>query len=176
MDRGNGVNARSRIGRWDGRELGGARRPIEPAAVEGWKRLQGRRGRTTLAPMRRRSLSRIAMHLLLVVALVIPGIAAPVQAVADGLEAIAAASKADAPVMTMGDMPCDDAGMLPPKSKPCDCCTPQACDFSACLGTAFLPELSRVAAVIPPAGVLLPWQAPAYAPGVIETPLRPPIV
>jgi len=116
------------------------------------------------------------MHLLLAVALVIPGIAAPVQAVADGLEAIAAAAKAEVPVMAMGDMPCDDVDMPADESKPCDCCTPQACDFSACLGTAFLPELSRVAAVIPPAGVLLPWQAPAYAPGVIETPLRPPIV
>lgn len=125
--------------------------------------------------MRRRPLTRIAMHLFLVVALVIPGIAAPVQSVAEGLQAIAAASKADAPVMAMGDMPCDDADMPAAKSKPCDCCTPQACDFSACLGTACLPELPRVTAMVPPAEVLLPWQGPAYVPGVIENPLRPPI-
>lgn len=121
-----------------------------------------------------RHLTRIALHLLLAVALVVPGIAAPVQAIAEGLHTIDAALAKNA--MAMGDAPCDEADMPgAAPSEPCDCCNPQACDFSACLGVACLPQLPRVAAQVPPAAAPLLWQQPVLPPGVADTPLRPPI-
>ena len=120
--------------------------------------------------------TRMAFHLLLAAALVIPGIVAPAQAITEGFQAATAPS--DANDMTMANMPCDDADMpvATDTSAPCDCCGPHACDFSACLGTACLPELPRITAMVPPAAAPLPWQPPALALAVIDTPLRPPIV
>lgn len=120
--------------------------------------------------------TRIALHFLLAVSLVIPGIVAPAQAVADGIETIATASTAHA--AGMQETPCDDMETMPAstdKDAPCDCCAPHACDFSACLGTACLPGLARVAAIVPPVATPLPWQQPNLPLGVIDTPLRPPI-
>jgi hypothetical protein len=123
-----------------------------------------------------RQLTRIALHLLLAVSLVIPGIVAPAQAIADGVQAAAAASLMHPTIME--EMPCGDMGMpaSTEDSAPSDCCTPHTCDLSACLGTACLPELPHLAANVPPAATPLPWQQSSLPPGVIDTPLRPPIV
>lgn len=124
--------------------------------------------------MSSRQLIRIALHFLLAVSLIVPGIVAPAQAIADGVQAVATASMAT----SMQGMPCDDAAKMPASTDgtaPCDCCAPHACDFSACLGIACLSELPRVAATVPPVAALLPRRQPALPPGVIDTPLRPPI-
>ena len=135
---------------------------------------------------------RTALHLLLAIALVVPGIAAPMQAVRDALAHAPASAPTEMAVMhAAGAMPADDmAGM------PCEhmaapvatvdagaaahpdngsCCTPRSCDLSACLGTGCLPELPRIAAFVPPSTPLLPWRQPASPTRLIETPLRPPI-
>lgn len=124
-----------------------------------------------------RRLARFALHLLLMVSLVIPGIVAPAQAIADEFQAAAkAALVADA--MAAQQTPCDgmDMPLYAEDSAPCDCCAaPHACDLSACLGIACLPELPHLAADVPPAATPLPWQQPSLPPGMIDTPLRPPI-
>jgi hypothetical protein len=134
---------------------------------------------------------RVALHLLLALCLVIPGIAAPAQAVSDELHAAAAAQMADemSDSMDMGmaamdmsaqGMPCGDMHMADAPSKQApeksgDCCAPHTCDLSACLGTGCLPELPRLAPSVPPAATPIPWRQPRLPAGVIETPLRPPI-
>jgi hypothetical protein len=139
---------------------------------------------------------RVALHLLLALCLVIPGIAAPAQGVADELHAVAAAQADDAMDAAMADgampasmdmpsemaahgMPCGEMHMADAPSKPAsksgDCCTPHTCDLSACLGTGCLPELPRLAASVPPTATLIPWRQPRLPAGVVDTPLRPPI-
>jgi uncharacterized protein involved in copper resistance len=137
---------------------------------------------------------RVALHLLLALCLVVPGIAAPAQAVADELHAAAAAQMADAMGdsmemasmdmtgmdMSAQEMPCGDMHMVDAPSNPAskksgDCCAPHSCDLSACLGTGCLPELPRLAASVPPAATPIPWRQPRLPAGVIDTPLRPPI-
>ena len=137
---------------------------------------------------------RVALHLLLALCLVVPGIAAPAQGVADALQAVAAAqadamdgsttadpmpASVDTPDMAAHDMPCGDMHMADASSQPAstsgDCCSPHACDLSACLGTGCLPELPRLAASVPPAATPIPWRQPRLPAGVIDTPLRPPI-
>ena len=122
-----------------------------------------------------RPFAHIALQLLLAVFLVIPGIAAPAQAIADEFEAAAAASMAVA--MAGQQMPCDEKGTptSADDAAPCDCCTAHACDLSACLGTACLPDLPRLAANVPPATKPGPWRQQPLPLGVIDTPLRPPI-
>lgn len=121
-----------------------------------------------------RRLTRIALHLCLAVGLVVPGVAAPAQAIIDAVQVAGDASTASA----MSDaMPCGgmDMPLATDETAPCDCCAPDVCDFSACLGVACLPQLPRVADTAPPATSPLPWQQPALPPGVIDNPLRPPI-
>ena len=123
-----------------------------------------------------RLLPRIALHLLLAVSLVIPGVVSQAQTIAYELQAAAAtATMADA--IASDQMPCDDMDMLAPAdgAEPDDCCTPQSCDLSACLGTACLPQLPRIAAA-PPLGAAPPsWLQSIHPIGVSDTPLRPPI-
>ena len=142
---------------------------------------------------------RVALHLLLALCLVVPGIAAPAQGITDALQAATAAAvqgaesmtgsmaasmdmaSMDMPPMDMAEqgMPCGDMDMPGPTSKPDsrsgDCCAPHSCDLSACLGTGCLPELPRLAASVPPAATPIPWRQPRLPAGVIDTPLRPPI-
>ena len=131
------------------------------------------------------------LHLLLAIALVVPGIAAPMQAVREALAPAPAATAMGGMDMDMatgmsGDdmagMPCDrkqatDAASALPATHASggDCCTPHACDLSACLGTGCLPALPRIAAFVPPSTPPVPWQQPARPVRLIETPLRPPI-
>lgn len=114
-----------------------------------------------------RTLARITLHLLLVLLLALPAVAAPAQGVQAALQAATAA--------TTEAMPCDDMGTPAPDSPPCDCCTPLHCDFSACLGVACLPEVQRVVAYIPPARAPSAWRPVVAASRPFETPFRPPI-
>ena len=118
--------------------------------------------------MSRHPFARLAIHLLLVVSLVLPGSAAPAQAVADALSTLATSA---------ASMPCD--GMQMPAehqhAPPCDCCEHGKCDISACLGTGCLFALPRLVALIPGVAAPLPWQRPAPDSRTVETPLRPPI-
>lgn len=118
--------------------------------------------------MSRHPLARLAIHLLLIVSLALPGIAAPAQAVADALSDLRTSETA---------MPCD--GMQAPSehqpAAPCDCCEHGKCDISACLGTGCLFALPRVVALIPTVAASLPWQHPAPDSRTIEPPQRPPI-
>ena len=124
----------------------------------------------TLSDMTWRPPYRVVLHLLLVAFLAIPGIAAPARAVFDAMAV--AAGTADA---MDHNAPCDPMRSPSAGQPPCDCCDSHTCDFSACLGTGCLPELTRLVASIPPAIVTPPWRRPPVPGGMIETPFRPPI-
>ena len=120
-----------------------------------------------------RTSRRIALHLLLALALVLPGVAAPAQAIAS-LQAVAAASVATHATgdgMPCGDMPApatDNQG-LP------DGCATHACSLAACIGTACLPELPRLVAEVAVASTPSLWRQPAHPHRLIDPILRPPI-
>ena len=119
-----------------------------------------------------RSLSRLALHWLVIIAMIATTLVAPMQAADEVLREAATAQMAAA----MSDMPCDDEmDRAASHGLPCDCCTPASCDLSACLGTACLLELPRVAAAIPFHTIHVTWNAPARPTRLIDTPLRPPI-
>lgn len=119
--------------------------------------------------MSRHPLIRWTVHLLLILALVLPGTAAPAQAVADALSALATQD---------AEMPCDGMQTAPEHraGMPCDCCEHGKCDISACLGTGCLFAPPRLVAAIPLTNAPQPWRRPAPPSHTIETPLRPPIV
>lgn len=118
-----------------------------------------------------RHFTRLALHWLVVIAMVATTVVAPAQAAGEALQEQAAAQIA----ATMAAMPCNDEATQTVHEMPCDCCTPASCDLSACLGTACLPELPRFVAAIPPAATPLPWATPAPLTRFVDTPLRPPI-
>lgn len=119
-----------------------------------------------------RSFLRLFLHWTVIITMVATSLLAPVQAVDDAMREAAAAQMASA----MAEMPCgDDMETDSTQEMPCDCCTPASCDLSACLGTACLMELHRVAAAVPLHMVHEPWNAPARPARLIDTPLRPPI-
>ena len=118
-----------------------------------------------------RSLSRLALHWLVIITMIATTLVAPMQAADEVLREAATAQMA-----AMSDMPCDDEmDRGASHGLPCDCCTPASCDLSACLGTACLLELPRVAAAIPFHTIHATWNAPARPTRLIDTPLRPPI-
>ena len=123
------------------------------------------------------SLLRLALHWLVIIAMIATTTVAPAQGAAQVLHAAEAAQMAAA----MADMPCGKemgaamASQDASHKMPCDCCTPASCDLSACLGTACLPMLPRIAAAIPLDVVHAQWNAPAPPSRVLDTPLRPPI-
>ena len=132
---------------------------------------------------------RTVLHLLLAIALAVPGIAAPMQAVREALAAMPVAMPMEGMEMArampgddMAGMPCDRMGisdtssaMPTPRHGDGACCNPHTCDLSACLGTGCLPELPRIAAFVPASTPPVPWRQPAQPARLIETPLRPPI-
>lgn len=124
-----------------------------------------------------RPFRRAALYFLLAVSLVLPGIAAPAQAVAEAVAPATAASAKDESV-THHD-PCDGMGMPASDAKhpplPEGGCAQHGCDLAACLGSACLPELPRIAAFVPPASAPLVLEQPLPPSRVVETPLRPPI-
>ena len=119
--------------------------------------------------MRSRRFFSYVLHLLLAAGLVLPGIAAPGQAVS---HALAAAGDNQDP---MSASPCSGMSM-PDKSPPH---TPMGgdhgCDLAACLGAGCLPTLPHVAAFVPDSDVLIPWDQPVPPSRLVERPLRPPI-
>lgn len=129
----------------------------------------GRRYNPTMSQHR---LARLALHWLVVISMVTTTLALPAQAATDTLQSAAAVQMAAA----MRDMPCDDMETaVAAHEMPCDCCTQASCDLSACLGTACLPELPRLATGIPASAIQVPWNVPAPPSRLIDTPLRPPI-
>ena len=118
--------------------------------------------------MLRQPLIRLAIHLLLVMSLILPGISAPAGALADELHALTASA-------AMADMPCDEGQRASDHQAPCDCCPQSKCDLSACLGTGCLFELPRLAAFVPPTAMPLPWDLPAPDSQAVGTLFRPPI-
>lgn len=120
-----------------------------------------------------RSLLRLAVHWLVILTMIATAAMVPAQAATGALQAAEAARMAGA----TADMPCGGEMDAPAAQHemPCDCCAPASCDLSACLGTACLPALPRVAATIPLAVVHVRWNAPAPPSRVLDTPLRPPI-
>lgn len=114
------------------------------------------------------SLARIALHLALVVCLVVPGTVAAAQGIVDAVAAIA--------VDDAAQPPCDDMAMPGDENDaPCDCCTPDGCTLAACIGTALPAPVLRLVAAQPIASAPIAWHARDLPPGVIDTPLRPPI-
>ena len=119
--------------------------------------------------MRLRPLPRLAVHLLVMIAMITATLVVPAQAATDVLRAATATQMADA-------MAGDGMGMSGAHDEmACDCCRPVSCDLSACLGTACLPELPRLVMGIPAATLPVPWNASAPPSRLIDTPLRPPI-
>lgn len=119
-----------------------------------------------------RSLTRQALHWLVIITMVAATLVVPAQAADEAVREAATARMAAA----MADMPCGEAmEQAAAHDMPCDCCTPASCDLSACLGTACLLELPRVAGTAPLHIAHEPWNAPAPPMRLIDTPLRPPI-
>lgn len=115
---------------------------------------------------------RLVLHWTVIITMIATTLVAPVQAADEALQEAATAQMAAA----MADMPCDEEMDADTSHEiPCDCCTPASCDLSACLSTACLPELPRVAATVPLHELHVSWNAPAPPTRLIDTPLRPPI-
>ena len=78
-------------------------------------------------------------------------------------------------------MPCEEGMSMPPAPDDghasCErgCCPQPACDLSACLATASLPRIERLAASPAPAPTRFPWDAGGMPPPNIDALLRPPI-
>ena len=109
---------------------------------------------------------RVVFHLLLAAGLVLPGIAAPAEAVVHALAATSAGT-------TMTRSACD--GMQMPDETPVPHGARSGCDLSACLGAGCLPTLPHVPAFVPEADSLIAWDQPVQPSRPIEAPLRPPI-
>jgi hypothetical protein len=115
-----------------------------------------------------RKLTRVALHLVLVVSMSLAGAVAPVAAAEEALASI------PAPTAPM-DMPCDDMGAMQ-QAPAHDPCAKAHCSLAACLGAAAcLPGMARVAAHVPAAGRFDATDVPFVPSRVIDTPLRPPI-
>jgi len=117
--------------------------------------------------------ARIALKLLLAVMLVVTGVVAPVQAIADAFASMPAPASTQA--ATAQKMPCESMDRSEQGGPPCPCCAQHSCDLSNCLGTACLPELPRMAAARPLTTAPIAWRQSHVPVGVADAPLRPPI-
>lgn len=115
-----------------------------------------------------RTLSRLALHLALVVLMSLAGAMASAAAVNEAVASIPAAT-------TPMKMPCD--GMGTKQQVPAgDPCASGHCSLAACLGVAAcLPDIPRMAALVPASGRIDAVDVSFVPAGVIDTPLRPPI-
>lgn len=121
--------------------------------------------------MSRRSLSLVA-HCLLILLMVATTSYAPIQSVAEAIQASSIAQDAS----DATPMPCDTAGhATAERGMSCDCCTPSSCDLAACMGTACLLELPRLVAAVRYAEVDPPQDTAAPPTRPLDTPLRPPV-
>jgi len=124
--------------------------------------------------MAARHLARIVLSLTLALALVLPGIAAPVQSVRMALAT--ASGQSDAMSHTkMSDGMSMPAPSASPDSKVPGNCGTHGCDLAACLGAGCLPSMPHIAPFIPVAGLVPTWEQPLQPSQRAETPLRPPI-
>jgi hypothetical protein len=115
-----------------------------------------------------RKACRPAIHLLIIAAMVLVGVVAPVAAAHEALAGVSSGHAAT-------DMPCADmAGMKPAAAA--DPCAKAHCSLAVCLGAAAcLPEVLRVTASVPATDRLSAPDAPFVATGASDAPLRPPI-
>lgn len=115
-----------------------------------------------------RKLCRPALHLLVIAAMMLAGVVAPVAAAREALASVPAGHAAR-------DMPCADmAGMKPAAAT--DPCAKAHCSLAVCLGAAAcLPEILRVTASVPAIDCFSAPDSPFVATDAIDTPLRPPI-
>jgi hypothetical protein len=117
-----------------------------------------------------KSIATAALHALLILALLLESGAWPAQA------------GALATTQAQTDrMPCEEEMQMPPApaegNAPCErgCCPQPACDLSACIATASLPRMERLAASSASAPTRFPWDTRAMPPPRIDALLRPPI-
>jgi hypothetical protein len=117
-----------------------------------------------------RRFSGIALHLLLAVGLVLPGIAAPAQAARRALTLASAE-----PGVISSHSACDGMSMpgeasttMPPDAR-------HGCDLAACLGAGCLPAVPHVTAFVPEAESPITSDQPVPPSRMPDTPLRPPI-
>ena len=115
-----------------------------------------------------RKLTRVALHLVLILSMGFAGVVAPVAAAQEAMSSVPGAA---APM----DMPCDDMGAM--QQAPVGDPVPKAhCSLAACLGAAAcLPAMPRVAAHVPASGQFDAADVRFVPSGVIDNPLRPPI-
>lgn len=113
-----------------------------------------------------RKLTRVALHLILILSMGLGGVVAQMAAAQEAMASIPGAAA------TM-DMPCDSMGAMQ-KAPVGD---PKAqCSLAACLGAAACtPEMPRVSAHVPASGRFDAADVQFVLSGVIDTPLRPPI-
>ena len=111
----------------------------------------------------------IALHLLLAVGLVLPGIAAPAQAASQLLAS--ASGMPDA----MSHSSCDAMAMqggAPAKGLPA---SHHECNLAGCLGAGCLPRVAHVAAFVPATDNPVAFDQPVPPSQLPDTLLRPPI-
>ncbi|UHQ19866.1 hypothetical protein LVB87_01485 [Lysobacter sp. KIS68-7] len=114
-----------------------------------------------------RKLTRVALHLVLVLSMGLAGVMAPVSAAKEAMASIPGAAPMDMPCAEMGAM--QQAPSHDPAAK-------AHCSLAVCLGAAAcLPEMPRMTAHVPSAGRLDIADVPFVPSGVLDTPLRPPI-
>ena len=126
-----------------------------------------------------RRLARIALHLSLVLALLLPGLVAPARAVTATFDDAPAAMTMEHPHgQSSHGQPCDmaDEPSAPAGDEDAGgCCSTAHCDLAVCLGVACLPALPHLAARIPLAESPAPWREHFHRAPATDTPLRPPI-
>jgi hypothetical protein len=113
---------------------------------------------------------RVALHLLLIVSLVLPGIAMPARAATQAWQAVAAST-------AMAGHDGMDMAQPTTPHKHCQegCCPQQTCDLSACIATGCLPRFASLPTVKMVVPFTFSWRSIRPPTRLFETPLRPPI-
>lgn len=121
-----------------------------------------------------RPLARIALHLIVVFAMILGGAVAPAVAATAALESIPASVEAAPDAMPCDSMSTMQMGDKAPAHQPQGPCVTHHCDLSACLGVACLVELPVVSRSLPPVDLWIANGNLTIPAGVVDTPLRPP--
>lgn len=117
-----------------------------------------------------KSIAGIALHLLLILALLLESGPWPAAAGAWAADHAQADRMACAEGTSMPPAPDDD-----PSSCERGCCPQPTCDVSACIAAASLPRMERTTASPAPVPTRFPWSVRGIAPPSIDALLRPPI-
>ena len=114
------------------------------------------------------SATRVALHLLLIVSLLLPAIAMPARAATQAWQQATASS-----------MPAHDGMDMsqPASHKHCQkgCCPQQTCDLGACIATGCLPRFASLPTVKLVVPFSFSWHSITPPTRLVDTPLRPPI-